>query len=334
VSHRNAPLSPEGRRRLVERCQTRPIAHVAAEMGISRACASKWVNRYRRYGDLGLLDRSSTPHHSPRATPAEVVAQIETWRRKKKWSASRITHELAAQGIGLNRRTVTRHLTRLGLGHRRFLDPTGDSNREPGKITAHWPGHMVHLDVKKVGRIPDGGGWRVHGRDSDQNRAASRAKDAGAKAGYVYLHSIVDGFSRLAYTEPLVDEKGKTAAAFLARAKVWFAAHGITHIHRVITDNGSCYRSGDFARILGTRTRHQRTKPYTPRHNGKAERYQRIMTEEVLYAREYSCEDERSAALEVWNIHYNYHRPHSAAGGRPPASRLKTGVTNVRPSYS
>jgi transposase InsO family protein len=333
VSHRNAPLSPEGRRRLVERCQTRPIAHVAAEMGISRACASKWVNRYRRYGDLGLLDRSSTPHHSPRATPAEVVAQIETWRRKKKWSASRITHELAAQGIGLNRRTVTRHLTRLGLGHRRFLDPTGDSNREPGKITAHWPGHMVHLDVKKVGRIPDGGGWRVHGRDSDQNRAASRAKDAGAKAGYVYLHSIVDGFSRLAYTEPLVDEKGKTAAAFLARAKVWFAAHGITHIHRVITDNGSCYRSGDFARILGTRTRHQRTKPYTPRHNGKAERYQRIMTEEVLYAREYSCEDERSAALEVWNIHYNYHRPHSAAGGRPPASRLKTGVTNVRPSY-
>jgi transposase InsO family protein len=334
VSHRNAPLSPEGRRRLVERCQTRPIAHVAAEMGISRACASKWVNRYRRYGDLGLLDRSSTPHHSPRATPAEVVAQIETWRRKKKWSASRITHELAAQGIGLNRRTVTRHLTRLGLGHRRFLDPTGDSNREPGKITAHWPGHMVHLDVKKVGRIPDGGGWRVHGRDSDQNRAASRAKDAGAKAGYVYLHSIVDGFSRLAYTEPLVDEKGKTAAAFLARAKVWFAAHGITHIHRVITDNGSCYRSGDFARILGTRTRHQRTKPYTPRHNGKAERYQRIMTEEVLYAREYSCEDERSAALEVWNIHYNYHRPHSAAGGRPPASRLKTGVTNVRPSYT
>ncbi|GAG30348.1 unnamed protein product, partial [marine sediment metagenome] len=133
---------------------------------------------------------------------------------------------------------------------------------------------------------------------------------------------------------PLPDEKGTTAAAFLARAKVWFAAHGITHIHRIVTDNGACYRSNDFARILGRKTRHQRTKPFTPKHNGKAERYQRIMTEEVLYAREYRCEAERSAALAVWNIHYNYHRPHSAAGGRPPASRLHTGVTNLRPSYN
>lgn len=138
----------------------------------------------------------------------------------------------------------------------------------------------------------------------------------------------------VAYTEPLTDEKGATAAGFLARAKVWFAAHGITHLHRVVTDNGSCYRSGDFARIVGTRTRHQRTRPYTPRHNGKAERYQRIMTEEVLYARKHSCEHERSAAVEVWNIHHNYQRPHSSAGARPPASRLKIGVTNVRPSYS
>jgi transposase InsO family protein len=192
----------------------------------------------------------------------------------------------------------------------------------------------VHLDVKKVGRIPDGGGWRIHGRDSDQHRAVDRAKAAGAKAGYVYLHSIVDGFSRLAYTEPLADEKGKTAAGFLARAKVWFAAHSITHIHRIITDNGACYRSNDFARIVGAKSRHQKTKPFTPRHNGKAERYQRILTEEVLYAREFSCEAERSTAIGVWNIHYNYHRPHSAAGGQPPASRLKTGVTNLRPSYN
>jgi len=333
MSHRNAPLSYEGRRRLVERCQRRPIAHVAAEMGISRACASKWVNRYRRYGELGLHDRSSTPHHSPSATPTWVVEQIETWRREKKWSATRITHELADLGFQINRRTVTRHLSRLGLGRRRFLDPSGQNNREPNKITARWPGHMVHLDVKKVGRIPDGGGWRIHGRGSAQHRAVDRAKTAGAKGGYVYLHSIVDGFSRLGYTEPLEDEKGVTAAAFLARAKVWFAAHGITHIHRVVTDNGACYRSGDFARIVA-KTRHQKIKPFTPRHNGKVERYQRILTEEVLYAGEYSGEDERSAAISRWNIHYNYHRPHSAAGGRPPASRLKTGVTNVRPSYS
>ena len=115
---------------------------------------------------------------------------------------------------------------------------------------------------------------------------------------------------------------------------MWFAAHGITHIHRVVTDNGACYRSGDFARIVGRKTRHQRTRPFTPRHNGKAERYQRIMAEEVLYAREYGCEDERSTAITVWNIHNNYHRPHTTAGGRPPASRLRTGVTNVRPSYN
>lgn len=334
MSHRNAPLSYEGRLRLVQRCQHRPIAHVAAEMGISRACASKWVNRWRRHGDLGLHDRSSTPHHSPTATPAWVIEQIETWRRDKKWSAARITHELAGRGFRINRRTVTRHLERLGLSHRRFLDPCGELNRKPGKIIARWPGHMVHLDVKKVGRIPEGGGWRVHGRNSEEHRAADRAKTAGAKRGYVYLHSIVDGFSRLAYTEPLADEKGATAAAFLARAKVWFAAHGITHIHRVVTDNGSCYRSGDFARIVGIRTWHKRTKPYTPKHNGKVERYQRILAEEVLYASDFGCEEERTAAIAVWNIHYNYHRPHSAAGGRPPASRLKTGVTNVRPSYS
>ena len=334
MSHRNAPLSYEGRLRLVERCQHRPIAHVASEMGISRACASKWVNRWRRHGELGLHDRSSTPRHSPHSTPAWVIEQIETWRRDQKWSAQRIAHELVEVGFRINRRTVTRHLDRLGLGRRRFLDPCGESNRKPGTITARWPGHMAHLDVKKVGRIPDGGGWRINGRDSAQARSVDRAKTAGAKAGYVYLHSIVDGFSRLAYTEPLPDEKGTTAAAFLARAKVWFAAHGITHIHRVVTDNGACYRSNDFARIVGTKTRHQRTKPFTPKHNGKAERYQRIMTEEVLYAREYRCEAERSAALAVWNIHYNYHRPHSAAGGRPPVSRLHTGVTNLRPSYS
>src|SRR5918994_632835 len=214
VSHRNAPLSFEGRLRLVERCRRRPISHVPAEMGISRACASKWVNRYRRVGERCLLDRPSTPHQSPNASPAWVIEQIEAWRRDQKWSATRITHELGELGYRINRRTVTRHLTRLGLGRRRLLDPCGESNRKPGTITAHWPGHMVHLDVKKVGRIPDGGGWRIHGRDSAQHRAVDRAKTAGARGGYVYLHSIVDGYSRLAYTEPLADERGATAAAF------------------------------------------------------------------------------------------------------------------------
>ncbi|GAA4891996.1 IS481 family transposase [Streptomonospora salina] len=334
MSHRNAPLSFEGRRRLIERCQRRPISHVAAEMGISRACASKWVNRYRRHGETGLHERSSTPHRSPRAAAGETVATIEIWRREHTWSAARITAELAAGGIVLDRRTVTRHLARLGLARRRFIDPAGGTNRVPGRIVARWPGHMVHLDVKKVGRIPQGGGWRVHGRDSGQARTAQRAKNTGAAGGYVYLHSAVDGFSRLAYTEALGDEKGATAAAFLARAKVFFAAHGIAHIHRVVTDNGACYRSAAFSRVVTARTKHRRTKPFTPRHNGKVERYQRIMAEEVLYARPYDSEEERAAALATWNIHYNYHRPHSAAGGLPPASRIRTAVTNVRPSYN
>jgi hypothetical protein len=147
--------------------------------------------RIIRLGELGLHDRSSTPHQSPRAAPAWVIERIETWRRDKKWSASRITHELAGLGFRINRRTVTRHLARLGRGA---------NNRTPSKIIARWPGHMVHLDVKKVGRIPDGGGWRIHGRDSDQAKAVDRAKTAGALGGYVYLHSIIDGFSRLAYT--------------------------------------------------------------------------------------------------------------------------------------
>lgn len=140
VLHRNAPLSVEGRRRLVERCQTRPIAHVAAEMGISRACASKWVNRYREFGELGLLDRPSTPHHQPTATPAEMVTRIETLRRDKKWSSRRIALELSAEGTRISVRTVSRHLAHLGLNRRRFLDPTGESNRAPGRIVARWPG--------------------------------------------------------------------------------------------------------------------------------------------------------------------------------------------------
>lgn len=246
MTHRNAPLSVEGRRRLVHRCQTRPIAHVAAEMGISRSCASKWVNRFRRYGELGLLDRSSAPNRQPTATAAQTVETIEQLRRERKWSASRIAHELQTQrDIDISRRTVTRILLDLGLNRRRFIDADGQSNRIPRTINARRPGHMVHVDIKKVGRIPDGGGWRVHGRDSAQAKAVASATRAGRKAGYVYLHSAVDGYSRLAYTEALSDERTATAIGFVHRARAWFAAHGIHHIDRIVTDNGSCYRAND-----------------------------------------------------------------------------------------
>jgi len=333
MTHGNAPLSVEGRRRLVTRCQSRPIAHVAAEMGVSRACASRWVNRFRRFGELGLQDRSSAPSRQPTATPAQVITVIEAMRRDHKWSAARIAFELGNSGVTTSRRTVSRHLLALGLNRRRFIDPDGDLNRVPQRIIARRPGHMVHVDVKKVGRIPDGGGWRVHGKDSPRARTVKRATAAGTRAGYVYLHSAVDGYSRLTYTEALGDEKATTAIGFMHRARVWFAAHGIDRIQRILTDNGSCYRAKDFVHVLHG-ARHQFITPYTPRHNGKVERYHRILAEEFLYARTWTSETQRSEALKVWNIHFNYHRPHSAAAGQPPASRLATGVTNVVSSYS
>lgn len=331
--HANAPLSVEGRRRLVQRCQDRPIAHVAAEMGISRQCASKWVNRFRRYGELGLLDRSSAPRRQPTAATAEVLVRIEQLRRDRKWSAQRIAGELAVEGLPVSVRTVSRHLARLGLNRRRFLDPGGETNRTPRRIIARRPGHMVHVDIKKVGRIPDGGGWRTHGRGSDHAKAVARTKTRGTRAGYVFLHTAVDGYSRLAYTEALPDEEATTAIGFVFRARAFFAAHGIDQIERIVTDNGSCYRAKDFAKVL-LGARHQRITPYTPRHNGKVERYNRILAEEFLYAREWTSETHRTQALGIWNIHYNYHRPHSATGNRPPASCLPTGVTNVTASYT
>ncbi|KNX35929.1 transposase [Luteipulveratus halotolerans] len=301
-------------------------------MGISRACASKWVNRWRQHGEVGLRDRSSTPHRQPTATRPDVVSQVETMRREHKWSASRITFELNETGTTISRRTVTRLLAQLGLNRRKFIDPGGDTNRAPRVIIAKHPGHMVHVDVKKVGRIPDGGGWRAHGRDSEQARAAARAKTKTGTRGYIYLHSAVDGHTRMAYTEPLPDERAVTAVAFMHRARVWFAAHGITHIEKIVTDNGACYRADAFARaLLGAK--HKRTKPYTPKHNGKVERYNRIIAEELLYARTWSSEAERSAAIAVWNIHFNYHRPHGAADGQPPASLAPATVTNVVASY-
>ena len=165
--------------------------------------------------------------------------------------------------------------------------------------------------------------------------ARSAAPPSSPRPGYVYLHSAVDGFSRLAYTEALEDETAKTAIGFLFRARVWFAAHGVTRFTRIVTDNGSCYRAKDFTRaVCSFAARHQRTRPYTPRHNGKVERYQRILANELLYARPWLSEDHRRDAIATWNLHYNYHRTHSAAGDQPPASRLRTGVTNVMSNYT
>lgn len=331
MTHANAPLTPAGRLRLIQRCATRPLAHVAAEAGVSRACLTKWKRRYQAEGPAGLLDRPSAPHRRPTQTSPQVVELIETWRRERKWTARQIHRELTALGHRVSLTTVGRWLTRLGISRLRDLDPTGATNRRPARpIVARWPGHMIHIDVKKVGRIPDGGGWRVHGRGSDADRAVARTKTRGTRTGYVYLHSAVDGYSRLAYTEALPNETAATTIGFFSRARAFFTAHGIHRITRVVTDNGANYRAHRFTRIVASHgARHQRIRPFTPRHNGKVERYNRILADELLYTRAWSSEAERAAAIDVWNVHYNYHRAHTAIGDRPPASRLHAGVTNV-----
>lgn len=330
MHHANAPLTPAGRLRLVQRCARRPIAHVAAEAGVSRQCLSKWLRRYRLLGEAGLAGHSSAPHTTPTITPRLVVDRIEDLRRTQKMTARQIHLELSRDGHQIAPVTVARWLRRLGISRRRDIDPTGASNRTRVTIRARYPGHMIHLDVKKVGRIPDGGGWRVHGRGSDQAKTADRAKTSGARAGYVYLHSAVDGFSRLAYTEALQDEKAVTTIRFWTRARAFFTAHAITRITRVVTDNGANYRAKTFNRaVLSAAAKHQRIRPHTPKHNGKVERYNRTLAEELLYASEWASETERAEAIKTWNIHYNYHRNHTAIGDQPPASKLHASVTNV-----
>lgn len=301
MTHRNSPLTPAGRLRLVQRVEDdgRPIAHVAAEAGVARSTLTKWVHRYREDGVEALEDRTSAPARRPSRTPIEVIELIDAWRRDRKWSARRIALELAGRGHHFCVRTIGRWLQRLGISRRRDLDPTGENNRETGKIIARYPGHMVHMDMKKVGKIPDGGGWRLHGR--------GHAKARKQRVGYTYLHSMQDGFSRLAYTEALEDEKAATTIGFFHRARVFFAAHGITSITRLVTDNGANYTAKAFNRSTSAFIgRHQRTRIYTPRHNGKIERYQRLMSDECLYARRYDFENERREAIAVWVHHYNY----------------------------
>jgi transposase InsO family protein len=336
MTHVNAPLTPTGRLRMVLRHLEDgiPKAHVAAEFRVSRPTVATWVARYLAAGEAGLTDRPSTPRHSSTRTPATVVELIERLRRKHKWSARRIHRHLIDRAVAISLRTVGRWLHRLGISRLRDLTPTGEnSRRAPGRIRAAWPGHMVHLDVKKVGRIPDGGGWRVHGRGTTAAKAAKRGD--GAKVGYTYLHSAVDGFSRLAYTEALADETAATTIGFLCRARVFFAAHGIHRLHRVVTDNGANYRAKAFRRtVLSLAARHQRIRPYTPKHNGKVERFNRLLADEVLYARPYAGEQARRDAIGTWVNHYNYHRPHTACSDQPPASRVPARVNNVMPSYT
>ena len=324
MAHGNAPLTPEGRRRLCLRVDSgRPISHVAAEAGVGRNTLGKWYARWQEQGEAGLEDHSSRPWSSPSQTPGHIEDRVEQLRRERKLGPVQLAGLLVAEGIGLHPSTVHRILKRRGISRLRDLDVSGADLREPIQ-RYEWarPGDMIHVDVKKLGRIPDGGGHRIHGRASAQHRAAERAKGKGPRAGYVYLHSAVDDHSRLAYTEELIDEKGATAAGFWQRAIKFFRRHGIRKIRRVLTDNGSCYRSRIFNLALG-RTRHKFTRPYRPQTNGKVERFNRTLAREWAYTQAWTSNGQRMAALGVFLDRYNYHRPHTALGGKPPISRLR-----------
>ncbi len=240
------------------------------------------------------------------------------------------------QGVRISERTVGRWLARLDINHRRFLDPEGSATRRPSKrIVARYPGHMVHLDVKKVGRIPGGGGWRAHGRGSEQARTAQRAKTACAKGGYIYLHSAVDGFSRLAYTERLPDEEGRCH-----RGVPQPRPRGLRRPrHPPGCSRGHRQRRELLRRRLRTLLDFVGLSPPpdqalhgSAQRQGRALPNQRILAEELLYARQWTSEEERARAITVWNVHYNHHRPHTTAGNRPPASRLHANITNVMAS--
>jgi transposase InsO family protein len=326
MGHPNAPLTPQGRRRLCERVASgRPVSHVAAEAGVSRQCLAKWYARWLADGEAGLRDRSSVARHRPNRTPVDVELRIVQIRRALKYGPSRIAAVLADEdGERMATSTVHRVLVRHGLNRLRDMDPpTGERLRAVQRFEHSAPGSLVHVDVKKLGRIPTGGGWWAHGIGTSGHRASKRRGQGTGAVGYTYLHSALDDHSRLAYTEALDDERGRTAAGFWLRAASFFAAHGITLLQRCLTDNGACYRSRSWAESLDiTSTAHKRTRPYRPQTNGKIERFNGTLSREWAYVREYNSETERRAALIDFLNHYNYERPHSAIGHRPPASRV------------
>ncbi|MFE9492671.1 IS481 family transposase, partial [Streptomyces sp. NPDC006641] len=309
MPHRNAPLTQTGRLRLA-RCVVEdgwPLRRAAERFQVSPTTAKRWADRYRELGQAGMSDRSSRPHHSPRRTPTRTERRIIKVRVLRRWGPARIAYLL-----GLNPATVHRVLTRYHLARLTHLD------RATGRVIRRYernrPGELVHVDIKKLGNIPDGGGHRTLGRQ------AGRKTRSGA--GYSYLHNAVDDHSRLAYSEILADEKKETAVAFWQRAHAFFTQAGIT-VERVLTDNGSCYKSHLWRNSLTAQgISHKRTRPYRPQTNGKVERFNRTLLDEWAYARPYRTEADRRAAYPTWLHTYNHHRGHTALKGQPPASRV------------
>ena len=312
--HRNARLTPVGRRILVERIEIDgwPVAVAAESMGVSRETAYRWLRRYRSDGVAGLEDRSSRPHRSPNQTPVEIEDRVCELRRGRRWGPHRIAYALA-----MSRSTVERVLRRRGLSRLDAIDPP--TKRIVRRYERDQPGELIHVDVKKLGRIPDGGGWRVLGRRPGTTRSRS--------LGYDYFHIAIDDRSRVVYAEVLPDEKGDSCAGFLQRAIAWFCTHNVA-IERVMTDNAFNYRrSQAFQQVLrDAGIQHLTTRPYRPQTNGKAERFNQTLLTEWAYRRPYNSNQQRLDSLPDWLHDYNWHRLHTEVNG-PPASRLP--VNNV-----
>jgi transposase InsO family protein len=320
VSHRNAPLSETGRLRLA-RCVVDdgwPLRRAAERFQVSVSTAARWSSRYRVLGEAGMADRSSRPHHSPRRTPTRTERRIIKVRITRRWGPARIAYLL-----GMNISTVHNVLTRYGLARLRWLDrATGQAVR---RMESARCGDLVHIDVKKLGKIPAGGGWRMLGRSAGRrhtqaDKTGTTNKYRQPLRGYHFLHTAIDAHSRLAYSELLADERKETAAAFWIRANSWFTECGIT-VRKVLTDNGSCYRSHTFRDALGD-IEHRRTRPYRPQTNGKVERFHRTLADEWAYARLYTSDAQRCDEFPIWLHTYNHHRGHTALGGQPPATRV------------
>jgi transposase InsO family protein len=280
------------------------VTDAAEAAGVSARTAYKWLRRFEEEGPEGLLDRSSRPRNSPTQVPAEWQELVVELRR------FRMTGAAIAKRLGIPRPTVARILKRHGLERLKKLDPPVPVRR----YEKTRPGELIHLDIKKLGRV-QGIGHRITG---------VRTHSKKGKKGWEFVHVCVDDYSRLAYVEVLEDEKGVTAAAFLRRAAAWFAAQGVT-VERVMTDNGSGYVSKLFAvAIAEIRARHIRTRPYTPRTNGKAERFIQTLMREWAYARPFTSSYRRRAALPSWLRRYNERRPHAGIGGASPITRLRS----------
>jgi transposase InsO family protein len=312
-THKNAPLTPKGRERMVRAVVDCGLSKAAAagQFNITPKTVAKWVKRFRAEGVDGLRDRSSRPLSLPSQTAPATAAAIEALRRQ------RHTAKQIAAEVGVSAATVSRILRRLGLNRLSALEPAEPIRR----YEREKPGELIHIDIKKLGRIGSVG-HRITGRQTGLvNRHLG--------IGWEFVHVCIDDASRIAFSQVMKDEKKESAVAFLKAAVAYYASLGV-RTERVMTDNGSCYRSKAFARtckMLGPK--HIRTKPYTPKTNGKAERFIQTSLREWAYGRAYNTSDERTVELPRWLHRYNWHRPHGSIGAKPPISRLDLTANNL-----